>query len=150
MDPCIIHDLYRYYSLWRETNALYETWAKQHGISYYELLVLFSLLEKRNACTQKQLCLQWQLPKQTVNSILQHLLRREYVRFVPLEQDRRSKVILFTPKGETYAREIIEALQEQEARVWAKLGKKRRAAFLEYTALYNQFFQEEAVYANHA
>lgn len=58
-----------YTELWRETNALYEDWARKHGLSYYELLVILSLSEKDMVHTQKNICRRWQLPKQTVNSI---------------------------------------------------------------------------------
>ena len=44
-----------YTTLWQETNALYEKWAKKHGLSYYELLVILSLADK-SACKQKDIC----------------------------------------------------------------------------------------------
>ena len=54
MDPNILEQLKQYYSAWRATNAIYEEWAKKYGLSYYELLVLLSLWEGKEPCTQKQ------------------------------------------------------------------------------------------------
>lgn len=91
MKPNTSEQLKRYYSAWRATNAIYEDWAKKYGLSYYELLVLLSLREGKEPCTQKQICEQWTLPKQTVHSILRNFLEREWVTFHVLENDKRNK-----------------------------------------------------------
>ena len=67
-----------YTTLWQETNALYEKWAKKHGLSYYELLVILSLADK-SACKQKDICQVWQLPKQTVHTILKAFVQHGWV-----------------------------------------------------------------------
>ena len=38
----------QYNALWIETNQLYETWARQRGMSLYELLVILSIAPKRH------------------------------------------------------------------------------------------------------
>lgn len=79
-----------YTTLWQETNALYEKWAKKHGLSYYELLVILSLADK-SACKQKDICQVWQLPKQTVHTILKAFVQHGWVELTPCEDDRRNK-----------------------------------------------------------
>lgn len=88
-----------YTTLWQETNALYEKWAKKHGLSYYELLVILSLADK-SACKQKDICQVWQLPKQTVHTILKAFVQHGWVELTPCEDDRRNKTIRLTPIGE--------------------------------------------------
>ena len=73
-----------YTTLWQETNALYEKWAKKHGLSYYELLVILSLADK-SACKQKDICQVWQLPKQTVHTILKAFVQHGWVELTPCE-----------------------------------------------------------------
>lgn len=73
MYDILTEQLKHYTVLWRETSALYEEWAKKRGLSYYELLVILSIMEPDGPCLQKDICTHWQLPKQTVNTILKTL-----------------------------------------------------------------------------
>lgn len=132
----------QYNELWRETTVIYEQWARKRGISYYDLLVILSILEANKPCTQKLICEQWKFPKQTTHSILQNFLKKEWIVFAPLEDDRRNKAIILTEKGKQVMQKIVIELQEQEERVWNKLGRERSKALLENTALYNQYFME--------
>lgn len=143
MDPNILEQLKQYYSAWRATNAIYEEWAKKYGLSYYELLVLLSLWEGKEPCTQKQICEQWTLPKQTVHSTLRNFRERGWISFHVLENDRRNKGVCFTPSGSVFAGEVMEALQALECRVWERLGEEKGNALLESTSLYVTYFKEE-------
>ena len=66
-----MEELNRYYEVWRETNYIYEDWAKQHGTSACCLLTLISIDESEDPCTQKRISQQWSMPKQTI-PILRH------------------------------------------------------------------------------
>ena len=46
----------QYNALWIETNQLYETWARQRGMSLYELLVILSIVEADGTVLQKDIC----------------------------------------------------------------------------------------------
>ena len=130
-----------YNELWREANSIYEKWAKCRGISYCELLFCLSLEE--GICRQKDICRQWALAKQTVNTILKNFMARGFVSLVPSGDDRRNKEIVLTKSGREFVGEIAGSLHEYEHRVWEKMGLEKTKALLEYTALYNQLFQEE-------
>lgn len=138
----------RYDELWRETNALYEEWAKRRKISYHDLLVIISIAQSECPCTQKQICEQWFFPKQTIHSILQNFLKKGWIHFAPLESDRRNKQIIFTPEGEELAQNILNELEEHERRVWERIGARKSKVLLEYTALFNQYFKEEDQFEN--
>ena len=69
--------LEKYYNLWQETTILYERWARLHGLTYNSLTVLIAVADRRRGtCTQKSICREWALPKQTVNTILKDLKSR--------------------------------------------------------------------------
>ena len=55
MNEQSLNELHRFYSLWRENNAIYDKWAKAHGLSSNELLFLYSLYEADNHCTQREI-----------------------------------------------------------------------------------------------
>ena len=69
----MLQDIQAYNALWLDSSVLYREWAKAHDVSYFELLVILSLTE--GPCSQKEICQKWQIPKQTVNSILKNFLR---------------------------------------------------------------------------
>ena len=138
----ILTQILAYDALWRENNALYSEWAKAQGLSYNELLVMLSLTREADApCTQKDICRQWLLPKQTVNSILERFTR------LGLEsdpRDRRNKRIALTGTGQARLGALTEALQDKERQVWQSMGPGRSRDLLETTALYNRLFREVA------
>lgn len=45
-----------YYDLWFGTNAVYERWAKAHGLNNNMLLTLYLLKEYPDDCTQHLIC----------------------------------------------------------------------------------------------
>lgn len=141
MEENILKELKEYYAIWRRTNAIYEEWAKKYGMSYYEMLIVISLWEADAPCTQKQICEEWTLPKQTVNSILKNFERDGLITFETLKTDRRNKSILFTEAGLEFSNKIMGDLQRKESQVWRQLGKERRRAFLKTMDLYAELFE---------
>lgn len=139
----LLRQVEAYNELWRETNALYEEWAKNHGISYYELLIIQELAGNDGVCCQKEICRKWQLPKQTVNSILKNFSKWGWVKMETSSADRRNKELSLTEEGRRRCGEIAGRLQMCERRVWERLGGAQTKALLEITRLYNQYFKEE-------
>ena len=89
--------LEKYYNLWQETTVLYERWARHRGLTYNSLTVLIAVAGSAPAsCTQKTICQDWALPKQTVNTILKDFAKKGLLELVPVEEDRRSKTIRLT------------------------------------------------------
>lgn len=131
-----------YTAVWRESNAIYESWAKERGLSYYELLVLLSLVEEGDGTTSRDLCEHWVLPKQTVHSILRNLIQRSWVVMDADGRDRRSKRIQLTEMGRKRGEEISQALLEREAVVWAAMGESDGRALVELTDRFNRLFRE--------
>lgn len=70
---------------------IYAQWAKLKGVSYSMLMVLYSINDLE-ICTQKDICLYWILPKQTVHSVLVSLDKKGYVK---IEQSEKKKYILY-------------------------------------------------------
>lgn len=79
---------------------LYARWAKLKGISYGMLMVLYSINDLE-ICTQKDICLYWMLPKQTVLSVLVNLDKNGYVKIEQSEKNKKEKNIPL-PKKEKF------------------------------------------------
>lgn len=132
----------RYNAVWMETSQLYETWARRRGLSFYELLVVLSITETEEAVFQKDICRRFTIPKHTVHAIIKTLADKGWLELEVSEQDRRSRKLCLTAEGREQAAQIVQSLQEHEARVWLRLEVDRAEQLIEYTALYNRYFRE--------
>ena len=132
-----------YNALWQENNHLYEQWARAHGLSYNELLILISLVDSDNGCSQKDVSRQWMIPKQTVHSILKNMVRQKLVFLESSIADKRSKHIRFTDEGRRFAEQITGELFRLEQKIWDRLGTEQTKALLHGLSLCNQFMKEE-------
>lgn len=132
----------QYNALWIETNQLYEAWARQQGVSLYELLVILSIVEDNGMVLQKDICRRFAIPKQTISAIIKTLRNKGWLELKVLEQDRRGRRLCLTSEGSARAEQIAQTLQEHEAQVWLRLGLDRAEQLIEYTALYNRHFGE--------
>ena len=106
----------RYNAVWMETGQLYETWARRRGLSFYELLVVLSITETEEAVFQKDICRRFTIPKQTVHAIIKTLADKGWLELEVSEQDRRSRKLCLTAEGREQAAQIVQSLQEHEAR----------------------------------
>lgn len=139
-----LKEMKQFYVLWRRTNTAYENHAKSAGISYSELLILLSLSEEETPRSQKQICSEWAIPKQTVSAVLANFQKKGFVTFSPQKEDRRNKEIHFTPEGRAWAEPIVEKLRSKELYAWKQLGAQKRREFLEIMDLYVRLFSEDA------
>lgn len=135
-----MEQLNRYYSVWQEYNYVYEEWAKSHGMSVNSLLVLSAIHEGRNDCTQRKISQRWMIPKQTINMILKEFERKGLVELLPMQEDKRNKLIQFTPAGDEYADGIISKLRKAELYVIEEMGIGRMKLLNDNMALFVELF----------
>ena len=133
----------RYYSIWRKNNAVYEEWAKQQGLSFNSIMVLYSLHEERDYCTQKAISLKWSIPKQTVNMVLKDFEKKGFVTLEPMQDNRRNKQIISTATGKAYAAHIISELHELELSVLCDFGEDRLLRMTDDLELFTNLFLAE-------
>ena len=135
-----MEQLNRYYSVWQEYNYVYEEWAKSHGMSVNSLLVLSAIHEGGNDCTQRKISQRWMIPKQTINMILKEFERKGLVELLPMQEDKRNKLIQFTPAGDEYADGIISKLRKAELYVIEEMGIDRMKLLNDNMALFVELF----------
>ena len=138
-DPSVNRD---FYAVWAKGAALYVQWASKHGIGYPELIVLYSLTTMGNL-TQKEIREDFGLLKQTVNTVIASLKKRELIVLEPCKEDKREKLVVLTRRGHRYARELIEPLLEAEDRIYKKIGYDRLDVAQETMELFNLLFARE-------
>lgn len=109
--------------------GLYAAWSKAHGISYHELLVLYTIREQ-GFCTQKQICDSYLLPRQTINHVMLDLRERGLLELNPEHCIGREKAFVLSEQGRRYAGPLLEALEqamkacERGEREWETQARK--------------------------
>ena len=132
--------LQRFYALWREENAMYDDWAREQGLSSNSALILYSLYETKENCTQKSISQMWSIPKQTVNTILKEFSANGYIELLTDTEDKRNKLITLTPEGNAYAGKIVEALHKRELFAIDRMGLENITRMNDDTELFISLF----------
>ena len=117
--------------------GLYAAWSKEHGISYHELLVLYTIRDQ-GLCTQKQICDSYLLPRQTMNHGFLDLRERGL-----LEQSRehcigREKAFVLSEQGKRYAQPLLDVLNRVELQTLEALGEKNVRSMVKDVLAYDQ------------
>ncbi|WP_298019354.1 MarR family winged helix-turn-helix transcriptional regulator [uncultured Dysosmobacter sp.] len=120
---------------------LYREWAKAHSMSYNEVMTLYAL-DLGRSYTQKQICEEWLIPKQTLNTIVKDLERKGCVCMESLP-GKREKTVRFTERGHAYAGGHLRELYQMEERAMAALDGDMRRAVVEGAQRFTEAFAQE-------
>ncbi|MDE7439450.1 MAG: MarR family transcriptional regulator [Clostridia bacterium] len=121
---------------------VYIEWAKKHGLSYNVLAVLYTAYNN-DGCTQKSICQEWGLLKQTVNNTCMSLKKSGIITQTKGAKDKRETNIHLTEKGLAFAEPIISGLLEIETRVIDRLGDNAQTLvdlYVDYAEKYEEEF----------
>lgn len=126
--------------------AVYDKYAKNNGLTMYELFVLDILWFAKNGETQKNMSERMSVNKQTISSIIGKFENLGYVKFVEVEQDRRNKKVHLTESGKAYAQNIIPPAAIADNLAMEKLGLCNAQKLIELTTQFTEnmerFFEE--------
>lgn len=127
----------------KETDAVYSELAKKSDLSDCAFWLMYSLREADGACTQKDLCSQWIMNKQTVSSALKGLVKSGYIALTSSQTDKRSKYVSLTDKGVEFARDHVDIVFALEQAAFQKMSDADRAALIESNRTYQKLLQAE-------
>lgn len=135
MDDQIGMHIRAYCTCLHEWNASYEDYAKSVGLNFTSLSILSALYETEN-CTQKMLCEQCFLPKQTVNAAITAFYKNGWIQMRELPEDRRNKTIHFTEEGRREAERIMWKVRQSERSAMGGLSEQEREQMVALTRRY--------------
>ena len=98
---------YLYCKFRDEQFALYDEYAKRHGILMKTLLVANALFYARDGLTQTEICRRTFQSKQTVNLIIKKLLSDGHVAVTEMPDNKRNKLVKMTEAGRTYCEKVV-------------------------------------------
>ena len=117
--------------------GLYAAWSKEHGISYHELLVLYTIREQ-GFCTQKQICDSYLLPRQTINHEMLDQRERGLLELRPEHSILRHKPFVLSEQGRRYAGPLLEALNRMELQTLETVGTQNIRALVRAVLTYDE------------
>ena len=117
--------------------GLYAAWSKEHGISYHELLVLYTIREQ-GFCTQKQICDSYLLPRQTMNHVILDLRERGLLEQSSEHGIGREKAFIFSDQGKRYAQPLLDSLNRMELQTLETFGKTNIRSMVKDVFTYDQ------------
>ena len=126
--------------------GIYSAWSYEHGISYNEMLVLYTIREQ-GYCTQKQICDSYLLPRQTMNHVFMGLRSQGILQYSKEHSVGKEKAYVLSEQGKGYAVPFLESLDVVESRAIALLGEDKieilTALLLEYDAALTKALEEK-------
>lgn len=90
-----------------EQFALYDEYAKRHGMLMKTLLVVNVLFYAADGLTQTDICQRTFQSKQTVNLIIKNLLAEGYVTVTGVPENKRNKIVRMTEAGRGYCEKVV-------------------------------------------
>ncbi len=123
--------------LCNQADEFCHAYAKAHGLSGTAFYILYSLAAGRKAYTQRELCLEWSYPRQTVNSALKNLQKQGLVelRFSPGSQ--KNKQIHLTEAGRRVTEEVILPFIEADRKAFGALREEECSVLISALKKYN-------------
>ena len=102
---------YLYCKFRDEQFALYDEYAKRHGMLMKTLLVvnvlLYDSFYAKGGVTQTEICQRTFQSKQTVNLIIKNLLAESYVTVTEVPENKRNKIVQMTEAGRTWCEKVV-------------------------------------------
>ena len=104
--------------------GIYSGWSLEHGISYNEMLVLYTIREF-GYCTQRQICDNYLLPRQTMNHVFLGLRNQGILQYSKEFSKGKEKAFVLSEKGKEYAAPFLQSLNAVESRAIELLGEEK-------------------------
>ena len=120
---------YLYCKFRDEQFALYDEYAKRHGMLMKTFLVVNALfydaVYSGGGMTQAEICQRTFHSKQTVNLIIKNLLADGYVTAAEMPEDKRNKIVRMTDAGRSYCEKVVRHITWAEDTAARCLPTKR-------------------------
>ena len=140
----IIDEQYAEYSAGeKRINELYHKIAMQIGISDSAMWVFYCIRESNVVHTQSTIAEKMGVPKQTINSAINRLLKDGFIYMERLPVSGNRKQIILTEAGNAFCEKNIIPLVKAEERAFDRFSDEEQKQYLALGIRHNQFLSEE-------
>ena len=102
-------------------DGYYADFAKKSKVKAKLLWVLYALNDGEEH-TQKEISITWEIPRTTVNTVVQELKSDGYVVLSPIRGEKREMLVSLTESGKQYAEEKLAEIYEIEDKAFSNLS----------------------------
>lgn len=127
----------------KELSGIYHQAAVRLGISDNEFWVWYTVFVMGEEYSQQDICEIWSLPKQTVNSVVMNMVKRELIKLEVVPGTRNRKLLRLTDKGKSYGEAVVRPIFEAEYRTIARLTEEERQLCISLLNKYIRYLREE-------
>lgn len=137
---------YLYCKFRDEQFALYDEYAKRHGMLMKTLLVVNVLYYDdfygKGGVTQTEICRRTFQAKQTVNLIIRNLLNEAYVTVEERKENKREKLVRITETGKGYCEKVVRHITWAEDTAMSMLTQKEQAQLIDLSRRFTKNLTE--------
>ena len=127
----------------KKINELYHRIAAQNGISDSVLSIFLCLYDETQVHTQNTIAIRMGVPKQTINSAINKLMKDGYIYLEQMSIARNKKQIMLTKNGKQFCDRYIAPIVIAEENAFNRLSVEEQEAYLSIGIKFNQFMVEE-------
>ena len=127
----------------KELSGIYHHAAGKFGISDNEFWVWYALLVLGGEYSQQDICDLWCLPKQTVNSVVTNLVKKDFAVLETVPGTRNRKIIRLTPEGKDFGGSVVSHIYTAELETIRKFSDEERQTGIVLLGKYINLLQEE-------
>lgn len=128
----------------KELAAIYHYAAAKFGLSVSEFWILYALLALEGEYSQQDICDMWSFPKQTVNSVIANLRKKDYVFLETVPGTRNRKIIRLTELGKEFGARTVMRVYEAEQRSITRMSDQERQACIALLGNYTALLRDES------
>lgn len=129
---------YLYCKFRDEQLALYDEYAKRHGMLMKTLLVVNVLFYARDGMTQTEICKRTFQSKQTVNLIIKNLLSDRYVTVAEAPGNKRNKIVRMTEAGKAYCEKVVRHITWAEDTAMSMFSAEEQKQFIDLSRTFTK------------
>lgn len=129
-----------------EQFALYDAYAKRHGILMKTLLVVNVLYYDdfygKCGVTQTEICQRTFQSKQTVNLIIRNLLKEGYVTVEERKENKREKLVRITEAGKEYCGKVVRHITWAEDTAMSMFSQEEQKQLIDLSRTFTKNLTE--------
>ena len=123
----------------KKFSALYKEAVALFNIPDCSMWILYYLIISDKDITQQDLIKKMLFPKQTINSAVNSLVKKEILKLEVIPNTKNKKKLVLTDIGFKLAQNTVLKLRDAECRAVENMGKEKMLKFME---LYGEFYNE--------
>lgn len=127
-------------NVYNDLDSVYAFFPRSCGLSGAEYWALLMVYE--GVTTQRDICEQLSLSRQTVNSAFRQLLHKGLVYLEPVAGNLRTKRVILTDDGAAFVEKYVGTMHGLEERVWHMMEVDEREKLVRLLGKYKDLMRE--------